>query len=74
MPPEIMHLLSTFIDQGKEEYKNNLKIINKVLDFHKLGVQKQRRFAIIDDIGKKLNKIYKFLYLTYYFKYFYRLI
>ena len=74
MRPEIMHLLSTFIDQGKEEYKNNLKIINKVLDFHKLGVQKQRRFAIIDDIGKKLNKIYKLLYLTYYYKYLYRLI
>ena len=74
MRPEIMHLLSTFIDQGKEEYKNNLKIINKVLDFHKLGVQKQRRFAIIDDIGKKLNKIYKFLCLIYYFKHLYRLI
>ena len=55
MRPEIIHL---FIDQGKEEYKNNLKIINKVLDFHKLGVQKQRRFAIIDDIGTTLDRIY----------------
>ena len=74
MRPEIMHLLSTFIDQGKEEYKNNLKIINKVLDFHKLGVQKQRRFAIIDDIGTTLDRIYKFLCLTYYFEHLYRLI